>query len=171
MYYPLLAILLAAAAHAQQEEDVTPPAPSVWIDAPPKYQCPSRSVYPCNCTRGSDEGIYLECSNTNLASLAVGLTQVRTLVHTLTIDGCNFEKLYGDVFKGLTVKKMIVRDTPIKDISDNTLNDLADTMKELYIENSWLTRVPPSVKNLTGLKYLSFQAITENDQFNQPFTF
>ena len=133
-------------------QDVLPPTVSVWVDPPPKYQCPRRSVYPCNCTKGSDEGIFLECSNTNLASLAVGLAQVKTLIHTLKIESCNIERLFGDVFKSLTVKKLYVLDTPIRDISDNTLDDQAETLEELYITNSWLTRVPPSVKNLTNIK-------------------
>ena len=145
----LLTSLLLEASVAQ---DVTPPPVSVWVDPPPKYQCPWRNVYPCNCTKGSDEGIFLECSNTNLASLAVGLAQVKSLIHTLRIESCNIERLFGDVFRSLTVKKLHIVDTPIKDISDNTLDDQAETLEELYITNSWLTRVPPCVKNLTNIK-------------------
>ena len=51
-----------------------------WVDPPPRYSCPNRPIFPCNCTKGSDEGVYVECSNTNLASLAVGLKQIKTLV-------------------------------------------------------------------------------------------
>ena len=53
-----------------------------WVDPPPRYVCPDRPLFPCNCTKGSEEGLYVECTNTNLASLAVGLKQVRRLTHT-----------------------------------------------------------------------------------------
>jgi hypothetical protein len=88
-----------------------------WIDQPPKYDCPKdpRALYPCNCTLGSDEGVYIECSNTNIASLAVGLSQVKTRIHTLVISNCNMEKLFGDIFqKPFTIKILKIEDTPIK---------------------------------------------------------
>jgi hypothetical protein len=88
-----------------------------WIDQPPKYDCPRdpRILYPCNCTQGSDDGVYIECSNTNIASLAVGLGQVKTKIHTLLISNCNMEKLYGDIFqKPFTIKILKIEDTPIK---------------------------------------------------------
>lgn len=129
----------------------------VWVDPPPKYQCPNRPIYPCNCTKGSEEGVHLDCSNTNLASLSVGLRQVKTLIHTLKISNCNMEKLYGTVFNHLTVKILVIENTPIKDISDNTLNGLADSLEELYITNSWMTRVSPSLQNLTSLKVLQIE--------------
>ena len=88
-----------------------------WIDQPPKYDCPRdpRVLYPCNCTQGSDDGVYIECSNTNIASLAVGLGQVKTKIHTLVISKCNMEKLFGDIFqKPFTIKILRIEDTPIK---------------------------------------------------------
>ena len=88
-----------------------------WIDQPPKYDCPrdSRALYPCNCTQGSDDGVYIECKNTNIASLAVGLNQIKTKVHTLVISNCNMEKLFGDIFqKPFTIKILKIEDTPIK---------------------------------------------------------
>ena len=93
-----------------------------WVDPPPKYDCPKRPLYPCQCLRGSEEGIYVRCNNTNIASLAVGLKQVRTLIHTLSIENCNIEKVYGDLFRMLSVKILEISDTPIKDISDNTFD-------------------------------------------------
>ncbi len=79
-------------------------------------QCPDRPLFPCVCLKGGEDGVDLECSNTNLASLALGLRQVRTLVNRLRISNCNMEKIYGGVFKLLSVKKLTIEDTPIKDI-------------------------------------------------------
>ena len=67
------------------------------------------------------------------------------------------EKLYGSLMKPLTVKKLFIEDTPIKDISDNTFDSVAELMEELHIKNSWLTRMPPSIKNLTNLKILEIE--------------
>ena len=45
-----------------------------------------------------------------------------------------------------------------QDISDGTFDGLiAQSLEELYIYNSWLTRVPPSLKALTALKVLSIE--------------
>ena len=132
---------------------VLPLCLSQWVDPPPRYVCPDRPLYPCNCTRGSEEGLYVECTNTNLASLAVGLKQVRTLIHTLEISNCNIERLYGNAFRPLSVKHLIIKDTPVKDISDGTFDaHLGETVEELHITNSWLTRFPPTIKNFTNLK-------------------
>ncbi len=95
-----------------------------WVDPPPKYDCPKRQLYPCKCLRGSEDGVYIECDNTNIASLAVGLRQIKTLIHTLTIRSCNMEKIYGDLFEALTVKVLEIEDTPIKDISDHTFDGI-----------------------------------------------
>ena len=102
---------------------LVPPTPAngQWIESEPKYACPDRPLYPCNCTSSSDEGIQLKCNNTNIASLAVGLSQVRTLIHKLDISECNMEKLYGDIFKHKTIKVMRIEDTPIKDIREVTI--------------------------------------------------
>lgn len=97
---------------------------SEWVEPPPKYDCPKRPIFPCHCLEGSEEGIYVQCNNTNIASLAVGLRQVKTLIHTLTLEDCNMEKMYGDLFQALTVKRLYIKDTPIKDISDNTFDGI-----------------------------------------------
>lgn len=101
-----------------------------WVEPPPKYDCPKRPIYPCTCLKGSEEGIYVKCNNTNIASLSVGLKQVKTLIHTLTIENCNMEKIYGDLFQMLSVKILEIRDTPIKDISNNVFDGvIADQMQ------------------------------------------
>ena len=71
----------------------------------------------------------------NIASLSVGLRQVRTLVHTLTIENCNIEKLYGNLFQLLTVKILEIKDTPIKDISDHTFDGVIADGMEVSLKN------------------------------------
>ena len=49
------------------------PAFGGYVPPGPKYACPKEGAYilPCKCTRGSDQGLYIECENTNLASLSL----------------------------------------------------------------------------------------------------
>jgi len=103
--------------------------------------------------KGSDTGLHVECTNTNLASLALGLRQVnKILMESLLIANCNVEKLYGSLFKPLSAKKLTLEDTPVKDISDGTFDEAVDALEELNVRNSWLTRMPPSIKKLKNLK-------------------
>ena len=126
-----------------------------WVDPPPKYDCPARPLYPCQCLRGSDEGVYIKCNNTNIASLSVGLRQVRTLVHTLTIENCNIEKLYGNLFQLLTVKILEIKDTPIKDISDHTFDGvIADGMEVITLVFPYLHTRPNT--NFLSRNYQEF---------------
>ncbi|QQP53125.1 Chaoptinlike, partial [Caligus rogercresseyi] len=49
------------------------------------------------------------------------------------------ERLFGNLFKPLTVRILKIADTPIKDISDGTFDQLSTSLEELYIQNSLLT--------------------------------
>jgi hypothetical protein len=64
------------------------------IPTRPKFSCPNENayIYPCVCIRGSDEGLYVKCENTNLATLSVAflnLGKERLLIEELTIYKCN----------------------------------------------------------------------------------
>lgn len=74
-----------------------------------KYKCPSNSAYfyPCICIRGGEEGIFMNCENTNLASIAVGLANVRIPIEELRLYRCNIKKLFGNVFHSVQIKVSI----------------------------------------------------------------
>ncbi|XP_023321247.1 chaoptin [Eurytemora carolleeae] len=113
----------------------------VW-PLPPKYVCPERTLHPCKCLAGSDEGIDIVCDNTNLASMAVGLSQLNTKLLSLTISNCNVERLYGDVFRNLDVQKIIIKDTPLVEISNDTFLQVGLNIVHLEILNSRLEVFP-----------------------------
>ena len=51
---------------------------------------------------------------------------------------------------------MRIEDTPIKDISDGTFDgSLAESLEELYLINTWLTRVSPAIKVSVLFNFLS----------------
>ena len=81
-----------------------------------------RHKQPFPIFQDGDDGLTIECSNTNLASVGYAIKLVKSLIHTLRISNCNIEKLYGDIFTPLTLTKLWIEDTPIKDISDNTFD-------------------------------------------------
>lgn len=67
---------------------------SEYVEPGPKYACPKDriSIHPCSCVRGADAGLTIECQNSNLASLAVGisnLASIRSKIERLTISFCN----------------------------------------------------------------------------------
>lgn len=72
-----------------------------YVPPGPRYECPALPLhkdllYPCNCTSGSDVGLYVTCDQTNLASLSVGLANLGSLnypVEELIISSCNFGKI------------------------------------------------------------------------------
>jgi hypothetical protein len=80
---------------------------------------------------------------------------------------------------------MRIEDTPIRDISDGTFDgSFAESLEELYIINTWLTRVSPAIKvslspytlrvklELNYLRYMciiSFFLLIDNfSEFNKP---
>eukprot|EP00092_Neocalanus_flemingeri_P025507 GFUD01027655.1.p1 GENE.GFUD01027655.1~~GFUD01027655.1.p1 ORF type:complete len:1068 (-),score=163.25 GFUD01027655.1:152-3355(-) len=109
---------------------------------PPAYLCPEFGLYPCNCTKESDEGIVVVCENTNLASMSVGLKQSKVKIANLTIINCNIERLYGDVFRSNEVTKIVIEDTPIRSIENDTFIEVGEFIEELILKNTRLETFP-----------------------------
>ena len=81
------------------------------VSAQGRYRCPNNAAYlhPCTCEGGSTEGIVMRCENTNLASIALGLANVRLPIQELTLYRCNMRKLFGDVFNSVQIKVSILK--------------------------------------------------------------
>lgn len=49
-----------------------------YVPPGPRFQCPKDTIYtyPCMCLRGSDQGLYIHCENTNLASLSLAFVNL-----------------------------------------------------------------------------------------------
>jgi len=122
----------------------------------PKFGCPTKNIHPCECLEGSDEGISVVCDNTNLASMSVGLSLLeQTKMKVLCLKNCNIEKLYGDVFRNLNVTSLIIEDTPIVEISNDTFLVVGPTIKRLEIRNSRLAVFPTEAfKSLSNVQTL-----------------
>lgn len=124
----------------------------VWV-APPAFPCPEFPLFPCICTRGSDEGVDVVCENTNLASMAVGLRQAQVKIENLTLSNCNVEKLYGDMLRTLNVTRLIVKDTPVRSIENDTFIGVGPSIEDLQLINTRLQSLPlASLQLLPNLK-------------------
>ena len=78
-----------------------------------------------------------------VASMAVGLRAATdVLIANLTITDCNIERLYGDVFRFNKIEKIIIVDTPIRDIANDTFIAVGDHIKEFQLINSRLKTFP-----------------------------
>lgn len=61
-------------------------------------------LYPCLCVKGSDDGLFVRCENTNLATLAVALQNLASLdmpVEELTIYKGHFGRKISFDYIGL----------------------------------------------------------------------
>lgn len=70
----------------------------VYIPPGPLYRCPKEKLllHPCSCDVESDQGIYVSCNNTNLASMSVALNNLATFrlpIEKLTIYKAHVGKI------------------------------------------------------------------------------
>uniref|UniRef100_A0A182S9R4 Uncharacterized protein n=1 Tax=Anopheles maculatus TaxID=74869 RepID=A0A182S9R4_9DIPT len=75
-----------------------PCAHAEYIPPGPKYKCPEKIklIYPCVCTHGTDDGIYIQCENSNLASLSVAfinLANTNVPIVQLRLKRCKISHL------------------------------------------------------------------------------
>lgn len=127
-----------------------------YIPPGPKYKCPekAKSLYPCVCTRGTDDGIYVSCENSNLASLSVAFINLANLnvpVEELQMKRCKIKNLFGTLLHKLSVKRLFMLDTPIASISDHVFYGINDTLLELHLVRSELTAFPRDAFKILGM--------------------
>lgn len=73
-----------------------------YIPPGPKYRCPKEPllIHPCQCVKETDNGVYVKCENTNIASISVGLNNLATFllpIEELTINRCKMST-YGHCY-------------------------------------------------------------------------
>lgn len=132
-----------------------------YIPPGPKYSCPEKTkfLYPCVCTHGTDDGIFIDCENSNLASLSVAFINLASLkvpVEELHMKRCKIKNLFGTILHKLSVKRLYLLDTPVASISDHVFYGINDTLLELHLTRSELTAFPAdALKILSLLKVLN----------------
>ncbi|CAG9813618.1 unnamed protein product [Phaedon cochleariae] len=126
-----------------------------YIPPGPFYRCPEEKLllHPCTCDAESDDGVYVSCNNTNLASMSIGLNNLATFrlpIEKLAIFKCNIGRLYGSLLYKLKVKILDIEDTPIEKIEDHTFLGVNATLNELHLRNTSLKEFPKLAFKILG---------------------
>ncbi|XP_063905507.1 protein artichoke isoform X1 [Zophobas morio] len=132
-----------------------------YIPPGPLYRCPEEYLllHPCTCDIESDQGIYVSCNNTNLASMSVALNNLAAFklpIERLTIYKSHIARLFGSLLYKLNLRTLLIQDTPIEIIEEHTFLGVNETLNELHLINSSLQEFPTLafkiLGNLTVLK-------------------
>ena len=120
-----------------------------------KFSCPptSKFFFPCNCTGGGEKGLLIDCDNTNLASIAIGLANIRLPIEELRLNKCHIKRLYGDVFQAVNLINLVIVDTPVEEVDDDVFKPVRNSLTVLRFHRAPLTKLPsPALAHLKELK-------------------
>ncbi|CAK9833600.1 Protein artichoke [Anthophora retusa] len=131
------------------------PAMGGYVPPGPRFRCPNepKYIYPCVCVRGSDRGLYVQCENTNLASLSLAFSNLGNEgmpIEELVLYKCNIGRFYGPALYPLDVRVLRFIDTPLKLIEEHSFLGVNRTLQELYIINSTLEKFPRQALQILG---------------------
>ncbi|XP_032571176.1 insulin-like growth factor-binding protein complex acid labile subunit isoform X3 [Drosophila sechellia] len=121
-------------------------ASSEYVYGEPEFKCPkkSKALYPCECVKGSDNGLYIRCENTNLATLSVALQNLASFgmpIEELTIYRGHFVRLYGPLFVHIKARMLIIEETPLATIDDYVFYGVNNTLEQLHLLRTNLSHV------------------------------
>lgn len=119
-----------------------------------KLKCPKNApyFYPCTCEGGGENGIFIKCENSNLASISLGLGNTRLPIEELRLYKCHIRRLQGPLFRSLVLHRLVIEDTPISEMDGDVFKNVAESLKELIILRAPLDGVPTAA--LAPLKKL-----------------
>ncbi|XP_038217636.1 chaoptin [Zerene cesonia] len=130
---------------------------SEYIPPGPAYACPketeSHLLYPCVCEKGTDDGLYIKCSNTGLAVMSVGLGNLAGLglpIERLLLQECKISHLFGPLLHRSSVRVLKIIDTPIKTVDEYAFAGVNRTLQELYMVNTRIAEFPKEAFRILG---------------------
>ncbi|EDW02077.1 chaoptin [Drosophila grimshawi] len=117
-----------------------------YVYGEPEFKCPKKAqiLYPCLCVNGSDNGLFVRCENTNLATLSVALKNLASLempVEELTIYKGHFVRLFGPLFAHIKARVLTIEETPIATIEDYVFYGVNNTLEQLNLLRTNLSQV------------------------------
>ncbi|XP_050295565.1 toll-like receptor 3 [Anthonomus grandis grandis] len=126
-----------------------------YIPPGPLYRCPKEKLllHPCTCDIESDQGIYVSCNNTNIASMSLALNNLATFelpVEVLTIKSCNIARLFGSLLYKLKLRILRIENTPLETIEEFSFLGVNSTLNELHLVNSSLMAFPTAAFKILG---------------------
>ncbi|XP_030759456.1 protein artichoke [Sitophilus oryzae] len=126
-----------------------------YVPPGPQYACPKEKLllHPCSCDIESDQGIYVSCNNTNLASMSLALNNLATFqlpIERLTLNTCHVARLFGSLLYKLKLRILRIEDTPLEAVEDFTFLGVNNSLNELHIVNSSLAEFPTEAFKILG---------------------
>ncbi|GAB0097862.1 Protein artichoke [Sergentomyia squamirostris] len=129
--------------------------------AQPNASCPPQEVIlPCRCSQRGDE-VQIWCSHSDLPRVLAGIKAVSKTMNHRQIDELILENnllpsFPGRAFSPLRVLRLMLRHNGLERLSSGWLNDLEDSLVEVFIVERNLRSVP--IDSLVGLRKL--EAVT-----------
>ncbi|KAH1014820.1 hypothetical protein HUJ05_012645 [Dendroctonus ponderosae] len=122
-----------------------------YIPPGPLYRCPKEKLllHPCSCDVESDQGLWISCNNTNIASMSLALNNLATFelpIETLTIK----TRLFGSLLYKLKLRVLRIEETPLEIIDEFSFLGVNNTLNELHIVNSSLLELPLAAFKILG---------------------
>jgi hypothetical protein len=124
-----------------------------YIPPGPKYRCPEdpRSIFPCQCLSGSDNGLRVLCELSGLAPMAAAFSNLASQPLTkLTISSGRFVNFFGDAMLNLNVTELRVEDTPIQTVDDIFLMGVNNSLTTVVFNGTRLAAFPTKAFELLG---------------------
>ncbi|XP_048523505.1 protein artichoke [Dendroctonus ponderosae] len=126
-----------------------------YIPPGPLYRCPKEKLllHPCSCDVESDQGLWISCNNTNIASMSLALNNLATFelpIETLTIKSCHIARLFGSLLYKLKLRVLRIEETPLEIIDEFSFLGVNNTLNELHIVNSSLLELPLAAFKILG---------------------
>uniref|UniRef100_A0A1B0CEX4 Putative membrane glycoprotein lig-1 n=1 Tax=Lutzomyia longipalpis TaxID=7200 RepID=A0A1B0CEX4_LUTLO len=124
------------------------------------YCPPQEIILPCRCSQRGDE-VQIWCSHSDLPRVLTGIKSVAKTMNHRQIDELILENnllpsFPGRAFSPLRVLRLMLRHNGLERLSSGWLNDLEDSLVEVFIVERNLRSIP--VDSLTGLRKL--EAVT-----------
>ncbi|XP_065336197.1 protein artichoke-like [Cloeon dipterum] len=126
---------------------------AIYIPPGPKYPCPTdqKSIFPCRCVSGSDDGLRVICELSGLAPMAAAFSNLAAQpVERLTIRKGRFTSLFGLGLRPLKVTELKIEDSPVKVIEGDFLEGVNNTLTMLTLNGTKLEAFPTKAFELLG---------------------
>ncbi|XP_059473755.1 chondroadherin-like protein [Neocloeon triangulifer] len=123
----------------------------VYVPPGPKYACPAdpRSIFPCECQGGGDDGLRVACHLSGLAPMAAALSNVAAWpLARLTVAHGRFSSLFGHALRPLRVAELRVEGTPVTRVAPEFFEGVNATLSALTMANTKITDFPTEAFNL-----------------------
>ncbi|CAH1183023.1 unnamed protein product [Ceutorhynchus assimilis] len=126
-----------------------------YVPPGPLYRCPEEPLllHPCTCDQETDQGLWISCNNTNIASMSLALNNLATFeipIENLLVNSCRMGRLYGSLLYKLKLRVLRIEQTPLETIDEFTFLGVNQTLNELHIINSSLKEFPSGAFKILG---------------------